>query len=168
MTRFSQLLALALLLVLASPAVGQDLTPRFGIGFQGTLSTEDGFGIGARGRVSTPLNADLSVAGSLGFTGFVLDGTEDAVYLFDPQASLIITFPPTGNRASYLLAGVGGYFTNGGSRDADDVSGPSVHLGLGQVQRLNETSLFYEVEAELILGSERVGLAVPLRIGIIF
>ena len=49
-------------------------------------------------------------AAGLGVAGFILGGRDDASYVFTPQASVIVTLPPEGDRAPYLLFGVGGYF----------------------------------------------------------
>ena len=146
-------------------AQAQDLNPRFGLGLNSLISSQ-GLGLGLRGRVSAPLNFDLSLALDLGITGFFLRGRDDASYVFDPQASAIINVPLASNRFNYLLVGLGGYvaFESGG----DTSGGPTVHFGIGKARVLNETTLFYEVVPALIIGERRLGLAVPLRIGIIF
>ena len=165
-------LAPALLLLLAvclpsrpASAQAQDLNPRFGVGLNSLLSSQ-GFGLGVRGRVSAPLNTDLSLALDLGLTGFFLRGRDDASYVFDPQASAIINVPFVSERFNYLLVGLGGYvaFESGG----DTTGGPTVHFGIGKARVLNETTLFYEIVPALIIGESRLGIAVPLRIGIIF
>jgi len=146
----------------------QDMDTRFGLGFNSLISTGDGLGIGLRGRVSTPVNRDVSVAFDLGFSGFVLGGREDASYVFDPQLSAIVTLPESDNTAPYVLAGVGAYVPFGPNLSDDPLRGPTVHLGLGWVRALSETSLFYEVNPALVIAQERVGLSVPVRIGLIF
>ena len=55
-------------------------------------------------------------------------------------------------------------FADNGTGD----SGPSLHLGLGWVRGLDETTLFYEVDPQIIIGREDVSFAIPLRIGVIF
>lgn len=151
----------------AAPAAAQNLSPRFGIGLGGMLSTEDGFGLSLRGRASAPINADFSAAVDLGVTGFVLGGTEDAVYIFDPQLSAIVTLPSTsGNRLPYLLAGVGAYLPI--TETDRSISGPTIHAGIGWVQALRETSLFYEIDPALVIGEDSVDLIIPFRIGLIF
>ena len=168
--------ALLVLLVAASlpagPACAQsssssdELTPRFGLGAQGLASTVDGFGLGLRGRASAPLNADVSAAVDLGVTGFVLGGSDDAVYLFEPQVSMVVNLPSSSGRLPYLLAGVGGHFPL--ARADDSESGPVIHFGIGRVQALTDTSLFYEATPGLLIGDDSVDLIVPLRIGLIF
>lgn len=157
----------------ATPALAQggSITPRFGVGFDGLLSVasgdvlEDGFGLGIRGRASFPINADFSVAVGAGFAGFLLGGRDDATYLFNPQISGILTLPPSRNWARYLVGGFGGYFPLG---ESDAKGGPALHLGLGWVRPLRESSLYVEVDPSLIIGETRTALVVPVRVGVIF
>ena len=160
-------LSLVLISMDCSSVQAQDMRPRFGVGFNTLLSTSDGFGIGFRGRASAPLNADLSLAIDLGFTGFVLGGRNDATYVFDPQASVIINLPYRSTMLTYVLFGVGGYVPVGDNLD-DAVNGPTLHLGIGWVHALNETSLYYEIDPALIIGEDGVDMAFPFRIGLIF
>ena len=144
------------------------LDTRFGIGLNTVLSVDNGFGIGFRGRVSSPVNADFSLAIGMGFTGFVLQGRDQAVFVFDPQLSGIINLPERGNQAAqvYLLAGIGAFvpFTESSSND----SGPSIHFGIGRVQLLSESSFFYEINPAVVIGAEKVEFILPFRVGIIF
>lgn len=165
---------MALLLMLAAlPASAQrssrydatQLPPRFGMGFNALLSSEDGLGLGIQGRASAPFNRDLSFALDLGFTGFILQGRDDASYVFTPQGSVVVTFPGT-TKAPYFLGGVGGYIPL--SNEDRSSGGPTLHFGLGYVQTLSETSVYYEVNPALIIGEEEVNLVLPLRVGIIF
>lgn len=157
----------ACLLFLAhlSPASAQELRPRIGMGVNGMVSTQDGLGIGFRGRVSAPVNADVSIAVDAGFTGFILGGRDQASYVFDPQVGAIVNLPGTTEQLSYLLFGVGAYVPMG---ETDSRSGPTLHFGYGRVRVLQETSLFYEINPALIVGERRVDLAIPVRVGIIF
>ena len=141
------------------------MRPRVGLGFNMLLSTQDGLGIGFRGRASAPINTDLSFAIDLGFTGFVFEGRDDASYIFDPQVSAIVTLPGI-RTAPYFLGGLGAFIP---LTDADDkIYGPSIHLGVGWVRSLNETTLYYEVNPALIVGESRSTVALPLRVGVIF
>ncbi len=166
----ASLRALCLVLLLAgfaSEAEAQALDPRFGIGLNGMLSTEDGFGLGLQGRASAPINADVSAAVDLGITGFILGGTEDATYVFTPQVSAIIILPsPSPTRLPYLMAGVGGYLPVAGPDNS--ISGPTVHAGIGWVQALTESSLFYEINPALVIGENSIDFVIPFRIGLIF
>lgn len=164
---FPCLVVLLLCLAGAAPgAAAQDLTPRFGIGFNTLLSTADGLGMGFRGRASAPVNADLSMAVDMGFTGFVLRGRRDATYIFDPQVSAIINLPTRRNQLMYVLFGLGAYVPVGEGNDGQN--GPTLHLGIGWVRALNESSFYYELDPALVIGEESVDLAFPIRIGLIF
>ncbi|HET6568846.1 MAG TPA: hypothetical protein VFG50_12840 [Rhodothermales bacterium] len=172
MRRFSLItaaLAAILFLTFLSPThVLAQAMPRFGLGFNVLGSTADGLGIGLTGRASAPLNADLSLGLDLGATGFVLGGRRDATWVFEPQASAIITLPPRGNRAMYYLAGLGAYLPLTSDPDADAKAGPTIHAGVGWVQTLRETTVFYEIDPALVIAENKVDLAFPFRVGIIF
>lgn len=146
-------------------AYSQDLSPRIGLGVNGMVSTADGIGIGFRGRVSAPVNADVSLALDAGFTGFLLGGRRDASYVFDPQFSVIVNLPQQRDQLSYLLFGAGAYVPMGTSSSS---SGPTIHFGYGRVRVLQETSLFYEIDPAIVVAESRVDLIIPVRIGIIF
>lgn len=159
------LLVLVLLALGASDARAQLENSRFGIGFNTLLSADNGFGMGFRGRLSTPINADLSFALDAGLTGFILGGRDDATWVLDPQASLIVTLPGV-EKAPYLLMGIGGYFDPSDSNDT--LTGPTLHVGVGWVKPLRESVLFYELDPALIIGETKVSPAIPFRIGVIF
>lgn len=162
------IMAALLLKFLLPMDVHAQAMPRFGLGFNALGSTTDGFGIGVTGRASAPLNADLSLGLDLGATGFVLGGRRDATWVFEPQASAIITLPPRGDRAMYYLAGLGAYLPLSSDPEADAKAGPTIHAGVGWVQTLRETTIFYEVDPALIIAENKVDLAFPFRVGIIF
>ena len=168
--RFPCCLAVLALLLSVRPGTAEaqsnDLSPRFGLGMQGLVSTEDGFGPGLRLRASAPINADVSAAVDLGLTGFVLGGADDAIYLFEPQVSAVVNLPPQDGRLPYLLAGIGGHFPLANTDRSE--SGPVLHIGYGRVQALMDTSLFYEINPGLLIGDESVDLLLPFRIGLIF
>ena len=87
-------------------AHGQDLNPRFGLGFNTSVSTADGVGIGMRLRGSAPVNRDLSFAIDLGMTGFIFEGRDEATYLVDPQISAIVSVPDDRpDRLTYFMGG---------------------------------------------------------------
>jgi len=138
---------------------------RFGIGFNTLLSADNGFGMGFRGRIATPINADLSFAIDAGLTGFILGGRDDATYVVDPQISLIVTLPGV-EKAPYLLAGMGAYLDPSDSGDV--LTGPTIHAGIGWVRPLRESVLFYELNPALVIGKDEVSAAIPFRIGVIF
>lgn len=161
----SVLLLLMMFSGLAQQAEAQLANSRFGLGFNSLLSAENGFGMGFKGRLSTPINADLSFAVDAGITGFILGGRDDATWIIDPQASLIVTLPGV-EKAPYLLTGIGGYLDP--SDSGDTLTGPTIHVGVGWVKPLRESVLFYELNPALIIGESKVSAAIPFRIGVIF
>ncbi|MEP0548034.1 MAG: hypothetical protein ABJF88_13955 [Rhodothermales bacterium] len=171
MLRLASLVLLACLFASSATAQRGGLNPRFGAGFDALLSLasgdvlDDGFGLGVRGRASFPINADFSVAVGAGFAGFLLGGRDDANYLFNPQVSGIVTLPRSPQWARYLIGGFGGYFPLG---DSNAEGGPALHLGLGWVRPLNESSLYVEIDPALVIGESRTALIVPARVGVIF
>lgn len=154
------------LTVPSSTASAQGTQPRFGVGFNAMVTTANRLlGLGFRGRVSAPVNSDLSFAADLGLTGFFLEGRDEASYVFDPQVSAIVTLPSRGSRAPYLIGGLGAFIN---FEDGNDDGGPTLHGGIGWVQALNETTIFYEINPALIIGENAVDLALPFRVGVIF
>ena len=161
------LFSLVALALAADPATAQTAPPRFGVGFDvvGALPGQDlvpeGIGLGIRGRVALPVNADLSVAGSLGVAANLFEGRADTRYVFNPQASLIVTLPGRGT-ARYVLGGFGGFLpTEGGG-------GPSLHAGIGWAVPLNETSVYLELDPSLVVGESETGVILSARAGVIF
>lgn len=141
---------------------------RFGIGLNTVLSVNNGFGLGFRGRVSSRVNQDFSLAIGMGFTGFVLKGRDDASFVFDPQLGGIINLQPRdgGDGEVYLIAGIGAFvpLTEASSNE----SGPTIHFGIGRVERLVESSFFYELNPAVVIGQNKVEFVMPFRAGIIF
>ncbi len=145
-------------------ATAQDKRFIFGLGIGTVASTDDGFGFGLRGRMSTPVNADLSFAADLGFTGFFFGGRDNSSFVFDPQLSAIVTLP--GERtAVYFLAGIGAYLSTGGTDGGHN--GPTLHFGIGGARPLQDGTFFYELNPALIIKENSIALAIPIRIGII-
>lgn len=159
-------LLLAASLAVPASAQAQDAPLRFGVGVNLLPSASEGLGIGLRGRVSNRLNDDVSLALDGGITGYFLTGGyADAAYVFDPQFSVIVTIPTADDRAFYGLAGVGAYVAFG---ETSQSTGPSIHLGIGRVHLLNQTTFFYEINPTFVIASDDTDFVLPLRAGIIF
>lgn len=157
-------LSVLFLLSIFRAARAQDSSLIYGVGMSSMVSTDDGFGLGFRGRVSTPINADLSFAADLGVTGFFLGGRDDSSFLFNPQISAIVTVP--GERsAMYFMTGIGAYLSTGG--DDGEYNGPTLHVGVGGAKPLRDTTLFYEFNPALVIKDDSIALVLPVRIGII-
>jgi len=156
---------LALMLGMALPAQAQQ-QPRFGVGFQMIGSTVDNnVGPGLRFRTSVPLNQDISLGIGAGLNGYIFQGRDEAAYSFDPQGSLVVTIPGTGTQRLYVLGGGGAYVPFG---ETNAASGPTLHLGIGKVWLLNESSFFLEFDPALFVGEETTDVILPLRLGVIF
>ncbi|MEZ4700156.1 MAG: hypothetical protein R2834_07480 [Rhodothermales bacterium] len=167
-TLFVLLILLALCIPSQATRAQGSIKTRFGIGMNMAMSVDNGFGLGFRGRVSSPINSDFSLAIGMGFTGFVLRGRDDASFVFDPQVSGIINLPSTTPDAEiYLLAGLGAYVPLSQNTSSNE-SGPSIHFGIGRVQLLQESSFFYEINPAVIVGQTAVQFILPFRVGLIF
>ena len=161
----------ALLAALACPVAGQTAEaqasrPRLGMAFNAMLSSTEGLGVGIRGRAAWAVNADMSLALGGGFTGFVLEGRDEATYLFDPQASVIVTLDSEGSRTPYFLGGVGVAVPVNDRSNVE--SGPTIHFGIGWVQGLKDTVFFYEVDPTMLVGESEISFMIPFRVGVIF
>lgn len=156
--------------LLASTSVQAQGTapPRFGAGFDVTMAVlgqdliPDGPSLGVRGRAALPLNSDVSVAGSIGLGAHLFEGRDQARYVLNPQASVIVTLPG-GGTARYVLGGFGGFvpFSEG-------AGGPTLHIGYGWAFPLSETSFFVEANPSLLIGESETDVILAVRAGIIF
>ena len=161
------LLALVLLLAPAADAQRYTSPPRFGVGFEtfvglsGQDVLPDGPSLGLRGRVALPVNRDVSVAAGLGFGSHLFEGADDARVVLSPQASVIVTLPSRGS-ARYVLGGLGGVLPLSGG------GGATVHLGYGLAIPLTDTSLFAEVNPQIVIGERETVPAIAVRGGVIF
>ena len=160
----SAFLALVFSLTFIGDAKAQVEPLRIGLGLDGVLHSSEGLGIGFRTRISRPINWDVSLAFDFGLTGFLLGGTDEATYVFDPQVSVIVTLPDL-NRATYLLGGFGVYAPFGSGDHAD--GGPMLHLGIGRAVPLRESTIYYEVNPAFIIRESSLGVSIPFRIGVI-
>ena len=156
----------ALLGTLCTPSTSHaQQSPRVGLGFNTLISTQDGFGPGVRLRVSSPINRDLSVAIGSGFTGYVLGGRDEASYAVDPQVSLIVTRTDTPTQGTYFMGGAGAYLP---INTEDSAAAPTIHLGVGRVWLLQDTSLFAEFDPALVIGESASAGLFSFRFGVIF
>ena len=163
--------ALLLALLVACPALAPTAPPRIGLGFDVTSAfypqdvVPDGPSIGVRARAALPVNADVSVAASLGVGAHILSGGDDATFVLNPQTSVIVSLPSRRRARGlrYVLGGVGGFLPLSGGG-----GGASVHAGFGYAVRLSETSVFTEFNPSLIVGEETSVVVLAVRGGVIF
>ena len=167
-----RLLLVALIVVIAGPASAQrygSTPPRIGAGFDvqsalyGQDVLPDGPSLGVRIRAALPVNADVSVAASLGLGAHVFEGADDSAYVLNPQTSVIVTIPGGRRSVRYLLGGLGGFlpFSGGGG-------GASIHAGIGTAIPLSESSVYFELDPSLVIGSDESVPVIALRTGVIF
>ncbi|MEO0559336.1 MAG: hypothetical protein AAF170_14255 [Bacteroidota bacterium] len=164
-------LCLALLLCMGASAThAQSATPpRYGVAFDfafpilGDELLPDGLSIGLRGRGALPINADLSVAASLGVGAHLFANQEPTRYVLNPQASLIVMLPGEGPSVRYVLGGFGGFVPLSGGQ-----GGPAIHGGYGMAFPLRQTSLFIEGNPSIIIGEDDTGVVLAARAGVIF
>ncbi|HEY5565287.1 MAG TPA: hypothetical protein VIL33_06825 [Rhodothermia bacterium] len=147
----------------------QDLGPRFGLGVglvanptDDDLANDD-VGLAVRGRISKPLNSDVSLAGTVGFYAFVFNGTDTADYILNPEVSAIVTLNGQ-NRFPYLLVGAGGLFPT----DGDEEARFEAHAGYGLVWPLTSASVFLEVTPTLAFQPSGTTFVIPVAVGMIF
>lgn len=156
-------------LVVALPAVAQPAPPRVGVGFEvwGAPPSQalipEGVAVGLRGRAALPLNADLSVAASLGLAAHLWQGAANARWVANPQTELIVTFPGRRGTMRYVFGGFGGFLPFSGGGGA-----PTLHVGAGTAIPLNDTSLFLEVNPSLLIGETETTAVLAGRAGVIF
>ena len=164
------------LLLWGGGAATGDAQPRYGGGLQLMGSTVvQGVGPGLHVRGSVPINHEFSLGGGATVT-WLAGGTEGGAYALDLEASLLLTLPNSTNSSPYFLGGIGyhrpignGYAdTTAVSGTLDAVGGPTFHVGLGKVWRLQAVSVYVELTPTLFFRRERTDLLVPLRGGIIF
>jgi len=156
---------LLLIGVAGVPARGQ-INPQIGGGAQVAGSTAEltaGPGYFVQG--SFPIAQQVSfVAGTAG-TGYVLQGGDEATYILDGELSALVTFPSRSKSADYLMAG-GGVRIPFRSESLD--IGPTVHVGLGRLWSLRESTLFVELRPTLYVREAHADFALPIRGGVIF
>ncbi|MGB3541939.1 hypothetical protein [Rubrivirga sp.] len=163
-------LTLGLLLPVASAQRGASIPPRIGVGFEATtaLFAQDVIptypSLGLRGRVALPVNADVSLAASVGVGAHLFEGRRETEYVVNPQVEVIVTLPE--NRRGAIRYAFGGF---GGFLPLDDGGGgPSLHGGYGWAIPLRETSAFAEINPSIVIGESDVTPVIALRGGVIF
>lgn len=156
---------LVLLVGMASaPAWGQ-INPQVGGGIQMVGSTaEESVGPGLFVRGAFPITRDVSLGVGTAGTGYVLEGGDEATYVLDAEAAAIVTLPAPTKSANYLMGGGGVRVPFRSDLDA----GPTVHLGLGRLWALQESTVFVELRPTLYVREAEADFVLPLRAGIIF
>ena len=144
--------------------------PRIGAGFEAVVPilSDDVLpsypSLGLRGRVALPVNADVSLAASLGVGAHLFEGRQDTEYVLNPQVEIIVTLPENRRGAvRYAFGGFGGFLPLDGGG-----GGPTLQGGYGWAFPLQETSAFAEVNPSLVIGDDEVVPVIAARAGVIF
>jgi len=160
---------LAMVAATASNTLAQDTRPKFGLGVGFVANptdddlANDDVGLAVRGRISKPMNSDVSLAGSVGLYAFAFNGTETADYVFNPELSLVVTLNGA-SRFPYLLVGAGGLFPTDGDKSARFAA----HAGYGIAWPLTSVSVFLEVTPTIAFQESSTTFVIPLMVGMIF
>lgn len=161
--------ALVLVAGAAPRSTAQDNNTKFGLGVglvanptDDDLASDD-VGLAVCGRISKPMNTDVSLAGSVGFYAFAFNGTDTADYVLNPELSLVVTLNGQ-SRFPYLLVGAGGLFPTSGDKNARFAA----HAGYGLAWPLTSVSVFFEVTPTIAFQESSTTFVVPVVVGMIF
>lgn len=117
------------------------------------------------------LEAKMQVAGrysiivGTGGAAYVLEGRRSGTYTFDPTLTLQITRPSRSLGANTFSLG-GGYHYSSGNRGVGWT--PSVHLGVGRIWTLRESTLFVDLRPAVLIREQSLSMRLPLRAGVVF
>jgi hypothetical protein len=152
-----------------SDSLAQEMRAKFGLGVGMVANptdddlADDDIGLSVIGRISKPLNTDVSLAGTLGFYAFAFNGTETADYIFNPELSLVVTLNGY-SRFPYLLVGAGGLFPT----DGDEEARFGAHAGYGLAWPLTSVSVFLEAKPTIAFQESGTTFVIPVTVGMIF
>lgn len=142
----------------------QSLRGRVSLQMNGS-STQRSVAPGLHLDAQLPIVGGLSVVGGAGFSAFLLEGRVDGTYTFDPELTLKFTLPSRSKGANTVFGGGGYHLPFGtGAGTAD----PTVHLGVGRIWTLQESTLFVNISPTVIIREETVSMSLPLRAGVVF
>ncbi|MEM6335682.1 MAG: hypothetical protein AAF752_03895 [Bacteroidota bacterium] len=161
------LLSLFVALACAETSTAQSRPVRVGVGLDGVVNVFDEqvsdktLALGIRGRFSWGYNEQLSFVLGAGLAGFFLDGTNNADYLLNPQASVVIKLAES-DRNPYIITGLGAYYAT-----EDWQQNFALHFGYGWVYPMSNSAAYFEIDPALIIRAEDTSVIVPVRVGII-
>lgn len=156
--------ALALLVLTTGIVRGQALRGRVGLQMHGS-SIQKTLGPGVHLDAQLPIAGGVSIVGRGAFSAFLLNGWKNGTYTFDPELALKVALPSRSKGATTIFGG-GGYHAPFGEEARG--SGPTVHLGMGRVWALRESTLFVELAPTLVIREAETSLLMPLRAGVVF
>ncbi len=156
--------ALLLFVLIGEPAQGQALRGRVSLQLKGSTtqaSVAPGFHLDAQ----LPIVDGFSIVGGGGISAFLLEGRRRGTYTFDPELTLKVTLPSRSKGATTVFGGAGYHVAFGPNPKG---SGPTVHLGLGRIWTLRESTLFVDLVPTVVVQKETVAVLLPLRAGVVF
>jgi hypothetical protein len=143
---------------------GQALRGRVSLQMKGS-STQESVAPGLHLDAQLPVAGGFSVAAGGGFSAFLLRGRTKATYSFDPELTLNITLPSRSLGATTIFGG-GGYHVPFGYNP--EGSGPTLHLGVGRIWALRESTLFVDLVPTVVVREKTVAVLMPIRAGVVF
>lgn len=111
------------------------------------------------------LGGQYSLVVGMGGAAYVLEGRRSGTYTFDPTLTLQITRPSRSLGANTFSVG-GGYHYSSGNQGIGWA--PSVHLGIGRLWTLRESTLFVDLRPTAVIRGEGLSMRLPLRAGVVF
>lgn len=156
---------LALLLLVAGSAYGQGwFRGRAALQMKAS-SIENSVAPGLHVDAHAQIAGRYSIVAGAGISSYILEGRRSGTYTFTPKLSFKITRPSRSMGANTFSVG-GGYHFPFGQRAVG--KGPTVHLGIGRLWALRETTLFVDLRPTAIIREETVSFLLPLRAGVVF
>lgn len=156
---------LVLLLLLAGSVKGQGwLRGRAALQMKAS-SIEKSVAPGLHFDAHAQVAGRYSIVAGMGISSYILEGRRSGTYTLAPKLSFKVTRPSRSMGANTFSVG-GGYHVPFGQRDAG--RGPTVHLGVGRLWALRETTLFVDLRPTAVIRNETTSFLLPLRAGVVF
>ncbi|MFB6273683.1 MAG: hypothetical protein ABEL51_12390 [Salinibacter sp.] len=154
-----------LLLLTAGAAQGQGwFRGRVGLQMKAS-SVEKSIAPGIHVDAQAQIAGRFALVAGAGLSAYVLEGRRSGTYTVDPALSLRIARPSRSRGANILSGGVGYHFPFG---DRALGRGPTVHLGIGRIWALRESTLFVDLRPTTVLRDGGVSVLMPIRAGVVF
>jgi len=112
-----------------------------------------------------PITGGFSLVGGAGLSAFLLEGRTNGTYTFDPELTLKVTLPSRSKGATTVFGGAGYHIPFG---PVIEGGGPTVHLGVGRIWTLRESTLFVDLVPTVVVHEQSIGVLMPLRAGVVF
>lgn len=130
-------------------------------------SIERSVGPGVHVDAKQPITGGLSVVAGGGLAAYILEGRRTGTYSFTPEAGLNMVIPSRSKWANVIFGG-GGYHVPFGKGASAAEGGPTIHLGVGRIRALRETTLFINLSPTAVLREQTTAFFLALRTGVVF